>query len=543
MTGRPQPAKTAPVRVRFAPSPTGHLHVGGARTALFNWLFARKQGGVFVLRIEDTDAERSTDASLRGILEALQWLGLDWDEGPGVGGDFGPYEQTRRNVLYRAEAARLVREGRAYSCFCSRERLEALREAAARRGEAVRYDGHCATLDPLTSEARAAAEPCVVRLHMPAAGEARWQDLTRGDLGFDLAELDDFVLLKSDGQPTYNFAVVVDDAKMRISHVIRGDDHISNTPRQLVLFDALGFARPEFAHLPMIIGADKTRLSKRHGATSVTAFRDAGILPQAMLNYLALLGWSPGDDREVFSREEIVSHFALERVSRNPAVFDVQKLQWMNHEHFGRLSFGEKVHVLLPAMRRQALWPPAFRVDPSGAPHLRIVTGSPEEKVAASIVPVGEEEWLGEEATLVDELPRLRLILEALGNRFGGPHDAAMLRCFYSDDFPFDPQAVAKSLHGEPVPARLRALADTLDAVRPFVPDAVEAALRALAVQLGIKAGELIHPARVALTGQAVSPGIVDVMVLLGRAKVVERLRRGAAIGEHDRALPSSPAP
>ncbi len=543
MPGKPQLAKTAPVRVRFAPSPTGHLHVGGARTALFNWLFARKHGGVFVLRIEDTDAVRSTEQSLQGILAALRWLRLDWDEGPEVGGDYEPYQQTLRNVLYRAEAERLEREGRAYRCFCNQGELDARREAALQRGEASRYDGRCASLAPAEVQRRlAAAEPSVVRLHMPRSGEVSWVDLTRGELRFDLAELDDFVLLKSDGFPTYNFAVVVDDAKMRISHVIRGDDHISNTPKQLALFDALGFGRPEFAHLPLIVGADKARLSKRHGATSVTAFQDAGILPQAMLNYLALLGWSPGDEREVFTQDELVAYFSLEKVGRTAAVFDVQKLQWMSHEHFTALSFGEKVQALLPQMRRHGLWPPRFRAELASGPHLRIVTGSTEEKVAAAIQPLGEEEWLQGEPTLAEELPRLRLILEALGNRFGGPHAVnPLLVYFYVDDFAYDPEAVARHLAADTVPELLRALAARLETLRPFTPDGAEAALRALAAERGVKPARLIHPARVALTGQAVSPGIFDVLHLLGRAKAVERLRRGAEIVEHNRRLSQGP--
>jgi glutamyl-tRNA synthetase len=517
--------------------------VGGARTALFNWLFARKHGGVFVLRIEDTDAERSTEESLQGILEALRWLRLDWDEGPGVGGDYEPYQQTLRNVLYRAEAERLLREGSAYRCFCTQAELEARRAAAAEQGASPRYDGRCAGLAPEEVQRRlAAGTPSVVRLAMPRTGDAVWVDLTRGELRFDLAELDDFVLLKSDGHPTYNFAAVVDDAKMHISHVIRGDDHISNTPKQLVLFDALGFARPEFAHLPMIVGADKTRLSKRHGATAVAAFRDAGILPQAMVNYLALLGWSPGNDREIMTREELVSFFSLEKVGRTPAVFDIQKLEWTNQQHFARLAFGDKVRALLPQMRRHALWPPRFRADLAAGPHLRVVSGSSEEKVAASIQPLSEDEWMRGEPTLAEELPRLRLILEALGNRFGGPHDVhPKLAYFYTDDFPFDPAAVAKHLAGDATAELLRALAARLETLRSFTAEASEAALRALAAERGLKPGQLIHPARVALTGQAVSPGIFDVMTLLGRAKVVERLRRGADIIGHNRRMPPAP--
>jgi glutamyl-tRNA synthetase len=544
MQKKPQIAKTAPVRVRFAPSPTGFLHLGGARTALFNWLFARKMGGVFVLRIEDTDAERSSEESTAGILEAMRWLGLDWDEGPEVGGDFGPYQQSLRHVVYRAEADRLVREGRAYPCFCTREDVDAMRERASRAGESLRYDGRCGRIDEST-RARYVEEgrPSVIRSRMPS-GEVRWNDFGRGQLRFDLSELDDFVLLKSDGNPTYNFAVVVDDAKMRISTVIRGDDHISNTPKQLVLYEALGFPRPDFAHLPMIVGQDKTRLSKRHGATSVTWFRDAGFLPSAMVNYLALLGWAYDGKRELFTPEELVSCFDLKNVSRNPAVFDMKKLEWMNHEHFSRLPLGSKIHVLLPEMRKHGLWPPRFRVDLSSSPHLRVVTGSTDEKVAATIQPLSDEEWMLQEPSLSEELPRLKLILEAVGSRLGGPHEVTdVLGYFYSDDIAFDPEAVAKHLSGEEVPARLRSLADTLAEVKPFTPDAVETALRGLAERLGLKAGALIHPARVSLTGQKVSPGIFDVFFLLGRMKSVERLRRGADIVERNRELsPPDPA-
>jgi glutamyl-tRNA synthetase len=549
MQKKPQIAKDAPPRVRFAPSPTGHLHVGGARTALFNWLFARKMGGVFVLRIEDTDAVRSTEESTQGILEALRWLGLEWDEGPGVGGEFGPYQQTLRGVLYRAEAERLVRDGRAYRCFCTRASVEAMREEARGSGAHPRYDGRCGRLDPEAVRRRLeSGQAHVIRLRMPAAGEVAWTDLTRGEVRFDLSLLDDFVILKSDGNPTYNFAVVVDDAKMRITHVIRGDDHISNTPKQLVLLDALGFNRPEFAHLPMIVGADKTRLSKRHGATSVTWFRDHGLLPQALVNYLALLGWSYDGQREIFTVSELVSFFDLKNTSRNSAVFDLQKLYWVNHEHFSSLSFGDKVRALLPQMQRHGLWPPRFRVELGAAPRLRLVTGA-EGKIAGGIQPVPEEEWVQAEPTLADELPRLRLVVEALGSRLGGPHDVAdVMAYFYTDDYPFDPEAVTRYLSGTEVPQQLRALADALDALKPWTPEGVEPALRAQADELGVKAAQLIHPARVALTGRAVSPGIFDVFYLLGRVKSVERLRRGADIVERNRELetgrrPGSPQP
>lgn len=543
MQQRPQTASQLPARLRFAPSPTGHLHVGGARTALFNWLWARKLGGTFVLRIEDTDAQRSTDEALRGILEGMRWLGLHWDEGPEVDGPFGPYQQTLRQVLYHAEADRLVREGRAYRCFCTRQELDAMREAAQSRGAPVRYDGRCRQRDAAASDSMAdRGEPSVVRLAMPEEGEVGWVDLVRGEFRFQYALLDDFVLVKSDGNPTYNFAVVVDDAKMLISHVIRGDDHISNTPRQLALFDALGYARPEFAHLPMIVGADRTRLSKRHGATSVTAFRDAGILPQAMLNYLALLGWAFDGEREVFSLQELIAHFDLRQVSRNPAVFDTQKLMWMNQQHFERLTLGQKLETLLPQMKRRGSWPPRFRAEFGPTRHFRVVTGGQDDKVAATIQPVPEEEWMRGEPTLADELPRFQHILEVLGARLGGPHDVDVLAYFFTDDFPYETAAVQKHLATEAAAQHLEALAAALEPLPHFTAEAVEAALRTLAAKRGVKAGELIHPARVALTGSGVSPGIFDVFVLLGRSKAVERLRRGRDIVRRNAELPPSPS-
>jgi glutamyl/glutaminyl-tRNA synthetase len=316
---------------------------------------------------------------------------------------------------------------------------------------------------------------------------------------------------------------------MRISHVIRGDDHISTTPRQLALYDALGFARPAMAHLPMIVGADKTRLSKRHGATSVIEFARAGILPDAMVNYLALLGWAYDDKHEVFSRRELVSAFDLGSVSRTSAVFDMAKLTWMNHEHFVKLSFGEKVRSLLPHMKRAMIWPPAFRVDLQHGPHVRVGLGD-GGKIAGSITPMSEEEWADGEPTVTEELPRLQAILEALGNRLGGPHDVEMLRYFYADSYPFDSGAVDKHMATPAAAAQLQALADRLQVVEDWQVAPLEEALRSLANELGIKAGALIHPTRVALTGQKVSPGIFDVLYLLGRPKSLERLRRGADI-------------
>jgi glutamyl-tRNA synthetase len=328
--------------------------------------------------------------------------------------------------------------------------------------------------------------------------------------------------------------------KMRISHVIRGDDHISNTPRQLVLFDALECPRPEFGHLPMILGGDKTRLSKRHGATAVTQFRDLGILPQAMVNYLALLGWAYDGEREIFSVQELVTHFDLRNVSRNPAVFDVRKLEHINREHFARLPLGAKIAAILPALAVAGAWPPRFRVDLGPARHFRVVTGSPGDKVAASIQPVSEEE-MSRDPTLSEELPRLEHILEALGTRLGGPHDAAaVMAYFYTDDFPYDPAAVAKHLASDESASLLQALAQELESLPAYTPETIEAALRELATRLGVKAGAIIHAARVAVTGSAVSPGVFDVLYLVGRTKTVERLRRGRDIVRFNRALPAT---
>src|SRR5262245_24902497 len=334
------------LRVRFAPSPTGHLHVGGARTALHNYLLARQSGGVFVLRIEDTDAERSTAESAEAIVDALRWLGLAWDEGPGAGGRYGPYFQSERRRIYDEHAARLLAAGALYRCFCTPAELDERRAAMVARGEAPRYDRRCAGIDPGEAERRAAAgEANALRFHCPDEGESAWDDIVRGPVSFRNDLLDDFVVVRSDGLPTYNFACVVDDHAMAITQVIRGDDHISNTPRQLLLFGALGWDPPRFAHVPRILGPDGNRLSKRHGAASVQAFRDLGYLPGALVNFLALLGWSYDGKRELFSIEELVELFRLERVGSNPAVFNTEKLEWMNAQHLRNLP--EDLRVML----------------------------------------------------------------------------------------------------------------------------------------------------------------------------------------------------
>jgi nondiscriminating glutamyl-tRNA synthetase len=477
------------VRVRFAPSPTGFLHVGGARTALYNYLFARGQGGVFILRIEDTDAARSTEESLRAIFDAMRWLGLTWDEGPGAGGTHGPYTQSERQTLYREAAERLVAAGRAYPCYCTPEELERRREEQARRGEAPRYDGRCRDLTAAERAAREAeGRTAALRFRLGGSGEIAWDDIVRERVSFQRDVLDDFVILRSDGLPTYNFACVIDDHAMEITHVVRGDDHISNTPRQLLLYEAFGWSVPNFAHVPMILGDDGSRLSKRHGATSVEAFRDLGYIPEALVNFLALLGWSYDGKQEMFSLADLERLFKLERVGSNPAVFNLDKLEWMNGQHLKLLPEDERVGRV-----REFLTARGYDLS-SRAP-----------------------EWL---ATLVRAIgDRLKTLADAEG--YG--------RFALRDDLEMDETAWNDLRERAEVGPRLEALAKAIERDQDFTLESLERETRGLATELGIKAGELIGIARVALTGRKVSPGIFEVMWLLGRERTLARLRDAAS--------------
>jgi glutamyl-tRNA synthetase len=487
-----------PVRVRFAPSPTGYLHVGGARTALFNYLFARRHGGVFVLRIEDTDRERSTKEAVDAIFEGLRWLGLQWDEGPGAGGEHGPYFQSERLALYAAAAERLRVAGMAYPCFCDPDALKQRREAALKRGEPPKYDRTCYRLPRDEAEARAAREPHALRFAMPE-GVTSWEDSVRGEVTFQNAILDDLVILRTDRHPTYNFAAVVDDAAMRITHVLRGDDHISNTPRQIQLYRALALEPPRFGHVPMILGSDGTRLSKRHGATSVTEYRDAGFLPEAMVNFLALLGWAYDGEREIFTLEELTQVFSLDRISKNPAIFNHEKLEWMNGEYFRALPLAKRVDLVVA--------------------HLRATGAVPE--------------------ALLRDRAFLDRAVEAVGERMRRPHDFLVYAAFlFVDEVEPDPAAWAELRAKVQAPERLRKLAGVLAAVEPFEHDPIETAVRGLAASEGVKAGEVIMPARIALTGKKVTPGIFDVILLLGRERTVARLKRAA-----EKLSAESPAP
>ncbi|HXW08410.1 MAG TPA: glutamate--tRNA ligase [Vicinamibacterales bacterium] len=480
------------VRVRFAPSPTGYLHIGGARTALFNWLYARREGGTFVLRIEDTDAERSSWDMVEGIVEGLRWLGLDWDEGPDIGGPHAPYFQSQRLDAHRAMAERLVHEGRAYYCYCTSETIRAKREAAEAAGGGWIYDRACCALTPeQTAAHEAAATPRAVRFRVPA-GTTEFDDLVHGHIAFDNANIEDFVVLRSDRQPTYHLSVVADDIDMAITHVVRGDDHISNTPKQVLLYDAFRQPAPRFAHVPLILGPDRKRLSKRHGATSVMEYHRLGYLPEAMVNFLALLGWSPGTDQELFTRDDLVAQFTFEGISGGNAVFNPEKLDWFNQQHIALLAPEELLRRVRPLLEDAGLWRDAYDGPERG--------------------------WILRVLELLK--PRVRKLFQLVED--GRP--------FFAREVAYDESAVEKHLHGRGVRANLEAVREAFASARLFDAATLESEVRGLAESLGVKAGALIHPTRVAITGRAASPGLFDVLELIGRDLVLSRIDRGIAL-------------
>jgi glutamyl-tRNA synthetase len=466
-------------RVRFAPSPTGYLHVGGARTALFNWLFARAQGGVFVLRIEDTDRDRSSDDMTRAILEGMQWLGLGWDE--------GPFHQADGAEQHRAAAERLLAEGKAYRDFLSADELQALRADAEAKGLSYRFHRSWSLLPDDESDRRAAAgEPYTIRFRVPD-GATEWDDLVHGLTRFRNDDIEDFIILRSDATPIYNLAVVSDDIEMRITHVIRGDDHLSNTPKQILLYRALGAPVPRFAHLPMILGPDGKRLSKRHGATAVGEYQAQGILPQTLLNFLALLGWSPGEDREIMSPEEMIALFSLERINKKSAVFDPEKLEWMNGQYLATIPAEEFLDLAAPLLVDAGLTSAEDLVDRRGW-FLALM-----ELLKVRSRRVG------------DVVPQARVFLEPLTE--------------------YDPVAAGKHWKDPAtLTERLRAVNAALQEVEPWEPAGVEAALRTTAEAEGVGFGKLVHPLRIALTGGSASPGIDQVIVLLGKDGVERRI-------------------
>jgi nondiscriminating glutamyl-tRNA synthetase len=462
-----------PVRVRFAPSPSGQLHVGNARTALFNWLMARHHGGTFILRIEDTDSERSTPESERAILDDLRWLGLEWDEGPDVGGPDGPYRQSERGAVYRAAADRLLAAGRAYYCFCTADALDAARRAALRAGQPPRYDGRCRGLDPALSATRVAGgEAAALRFAVPTHRDVAFDDLVRGPVTFSTDVIGDPVILRSGGRPAYNFAVVVDDAAMRVSHVVRGEDHISNTPRQILLYEALGLAAPVFGHLSLVLGPDHAPLSKRHGATSVAEFRERGFLPEALRNYLALLGWSPGEGEEIVDVAVMAERFDLGRVTHSAAVFDLGKLAWMNRHYVKAASPGRVAREALPYFVR-AGWLEAT------------------EEAAAYI-----ESVLPIVAGAVDRL-------EDIPERLTGI-------------FAWDVRRAAAMAGAEPAGDRLatviQAFAREIATVGPLDRERFRAAAKRVSAETGVKGRDLFHPIRDVLTAAPSGPEL-DLLV------------------------------
>ncbi len=467
------------IRVRFAPSPTGYLHVGGARTALFNWLLARHHGprGKFILRIEDTDAERSSAEMTEGILEAMRWLGLDWDE--------GPFFQSQRRPIYQAAAQRVLAAGRAFRCYCAPTTPPAAEPSAdqsdARPSRVLR--------DPCRARRHEdpAGRPFAIRFLVPDEGETSFEDAVFGPVKFANAELEDFVLLRSDSMPTYHLSVVADDVDMRITHVVRGADHLSNTPKQALLYGALAAPTPVFAHVPLILGPDRTRLSKRHGATSVTAYRDQGLLPEAFRNFLALLGWSPGEDRELLPAGELITAFSLEGISKSNAVFNPEKLEWFNQQYIQQYSPDQLFPFVREALEQEGLW---------------------------------REEFAGaRRAWMRSAIGLLKARMRSLKDFAGGA------RAFFTDDYPVDAEAARKFWKDPALAELLPALAEVLERVEPFDAAQAEAALRGFAEQRGVKAGLLINASRVALTGQAVAPGIFQVMALLGKQRTVSRLK------------------
>ena len=495
------------VRVRFAPSPTGKLHIGGARTAIYNWAFARANGGTFILRIDDTDPARSTDENTQIILRAMRWLGLDWDEGPDKGGDFGPYAQTERLEIYRKAAHTLLTEGKAYPCFCTPEKLAADKKAAEERHDPFQgYQRTCRNIDPKEAQARIeAGEPYTIRIKVPLdRGDVIVHDAVHGNVTFNARELDDFIIFRSDGTPTYNFATVVDDALMGITHIIRGDDHLSNTPRQIMVYEALGAPVPEFAHISMILGPDGKKLSKRHGATSVEEYRDAGYLSDAFVNYLALLGWSLDGETTIVPRDVLASQFSLDHVSKNPAKSDPERLNWINATYLSAMDNKTfSIQVLIPELVSAGLEPV------SG-------TETDAEKIYAT-----RPAWYG----LLSEILKPRTTVS--------PDVVEKSRFLYEGaEVTLDEKSVSKSLAKDGAGSILEAAHAALLPVSEWTPASIDAALEVLPEELDLKKRVVFQAIRVAECGNMVSPPLGESMALLGKDIALARLERALKIAQ-----------
>lgn len=477
-------------RLRFAPSPTGPLHIGGARSALFNFLLAKKHGGTFIVRVEDTDLDRSSRESEENIKDSLRWLGITWDEGIDVGGAHGPYRQTERLALYEEATARLLAENKAYYCFCSEEELAAEREEQLARGETPRYGGKCRHLTEVQQQVQRdrGVEP-VVRLRVPAGETVEIDDMVRGHVAFDTDGIGDFIIVKSDGIPVYNFAVVVDDATMEISHVIRGEEHLSNTPRQLVLYDALGYRRPAFGHVSLILGADRTKMSKRHGSTSVVAYREQGFLPEALVNFLALLGWAPPGEEEIFSLAELVDAFSLDRVSKSPAVFDLEKLKWLNGAYIRSAAQERLMEYAVPFLQRGG----CIATTPSAT----------------------EMSWANAVVTALKNHIQSFDELVPLIEQYRGP-----LR--YDDEVLVHLQTAAETRQQAATVNRV--MQEQLLAAGELTAESYRQCVKAVQKETGIKGRPLYHSLRMAATGSLQGPDLDKIAIILGKKLMLERI-------------------
>ncbi|WP_329778274.1 glutamate--tRNA ligase [Allisonella histaminiformans] len=477
------------IKVRFAPSPTGPFHIGGARSALFNWLVAKHTGGTFLVRIEDTDLARSSRESEENIKEAMKWLGLNWDEGIDVGGDNGPYRQTERLDIYKKEVQRLIDEGKAYYCYCTEEELQKEREEQLAEGKTPVYSGHCRHLTPeQVEEYKKEGRKPVVRLVVPTDKVYAFDDMVRGHVEFQSSGVGDFIIMKSDGIPVYNFAVVIDDALMGVTDVIRAEEHLSNTPRQLAIYEALGYKVPRFGHISLILGSDHKKMSKRHGATSVQAYRDMGYLPDAMVNYLALLGWAPKGEQELFTREELIKEFSMDRVSSNDAVFDIEKLNWINFQYMKKLTAPELLDFVTPFL----------------------------EKAGYVTLPLSDEkrDWLE------------KVVWYVRDHLYFGQQVIENVKPFFEEPAPVEDAEIKAIIDAEDSHKILAAYAEALKALPEFNEDSIKKCFKAVMKETGIKGKAAFEPVRIALTGQTQGPGLYTMIELLGLEETEKRLNR-----------------
>ncbi|WP_299142337.1 glutamate--tRNA ligase [uncultured Dialister sp.] len=476
------------LKVRFAPSPTGPFHIGGARSALFNWLVARHAKGTFLVRIEDTDLKRSSKESEENIKESLKWLGLTWDEGIDVGGDNGPYRQTERLDIYKKEVQRLLDEGKAYYCYCTEEELEESRKKQVAAGQTPVYDDHCRHLtEEQIAQYKAEGRKPVIRLKVRKEGVFAFDDMVRGHVEFQASGVGDFIIVKSDGIPVYNFAVVIDDSLMGVTDVIRAEEHLSNTPRQLAIYEALGYPVPEFGHISLILGADHKKMSKRHGATSVTEYKNMGYLPDAMVNYLALLGWAPKGEQEIFTREELIKQFSMKRVSSNDAVFDIEKLNWINFQYMKKLSPQQLLDVTLPFIEK---------------------AGYVKTPLSAE-----QKDWL------------TKVVWYVRDHLYYGAQAPENVKLFFEDLLEVTDEDALAIMKQETSGKIITAFADALEKLETFDEASIKKCFSSLMKETGIKGKAAFEPVRIALTGVTHGPGLYDMIALFGREKTLTRLR------------------